>query len=68
MARELDGFRENLELLNQRFPDRDMLSAQDVMATLGVKTQDTVRKHLGDKIVNNRISKIFLARYMCGGK
>lgn len=66
MAREKEDYRENLELLNMRFPDHDMLSVEEVMHVTGYKKRDTVMKHLGGKFGNNRISKVSLARYMCG--
>lgn len=66
MAREKDGYRENLELLNQRYPDHDLLTMEEVKAVTGFRSKDTVLKHLGAKFVNNRLSKVFLARYMCG--
>lgn len=66
MAREKDGYRENLELLNRRYPDHDMLTMEEVKAVTGFRSKDTVLKHLGPKFVDNRLSKVFLARYMCG--
>lgn len=66
MAREKDGYRENLELLNTRFPDHDMLSIEEVMQVTGYTNRETVKKHLGAMFKNHRISKVFLARYMCG--
>lgn len=66
MAREKDGYRDNLELLNLRFPQHDMLTIEEVMQVTGIRTKDTVRKHLGQFYVNRRISKAALARYMCG--
>lgn len=66
MAREKEGYRENLEILNERFPDHDLLTMEEVMVTTGYRSKNTVLKHLGDKFVNNRISKVFVARYMCG--
>lgn len=66
MAREKDGYRENLELLNMRFPDHDMLSVEEVRQVIGVSSVKTVRKHLGQHFSGNRISKVHLARYMCG--
>lgn len=66
MAREKEGYRENLELLNVRFPEHDMLTSEEVMQVTGYRKRDTVMRHLGDKFVNNRISKVYLARYMCG--
>ena len=66
MAREKEGYRENLEILNVRYPDHDMLTVEEVMQVTGIRTKDTVRKHLGQFYVNRRISKVALARYMCG--
>lgn len=66
MAREKEGYRENLEILNIRYPDHDMLTIDEVMQVTGIRTKDTVRKHLGQFCVNRRISKAALARYMCG--
>ena len=66
MAREKDGYRDNLELLNNRFPDHDFLSMEEAMQVTGYTDRRTIKKHFGAKIVNNRISKVFLARFMCG--
>ena len=67
MAREKDGYRENLELLNIRYPQSDMLDLEEVMQVTGLKSRNTVKKHLGQYFVAGRLSKVFLARYMCGG-
>lgn len=66
MAREKEGYRDNLEILNTRFPDHDLLSIDEVMQVTGIKSVNTVRKHLGKLMVNRRLSKAALARYMCG--
>lgn len=66
MAREHPDYRANLELLNFRFPDHDMLSMEEVMQVTGFKKRDTILKHLGSSFVNKRLSKVALARYMCG--
>ena len=66
MAREKDGYRENLELLNIRFPAHDLLSMEQAMQVTGYTDRRTLQKHLGQYFVHNRISKVFLARYMCG--
>jgi hypothetical protein len=66
MSRENECYRENLEILNTRFPDHDMLTIDEVMQVTGIRTKDTVRKYLGQFYVNRRISKAALARYMCG--
>lgn len=66
MPRELDGYRDNLEILNLRFPHYDMLTIDDVTKVTGHRSRNTVLKHLGHKFINHRISKVFVARYMCG--
>jgi hypothetical protein len=67
MAREKDGYRDNLELLNVRFPDHDMLTIEEVMLVTGYTSRNSIAKYLGQWIVNKRMSKVYLARYMCGG-
>ena len=66
MSRELDGYRDNLEILNLRFPNYDMLTIDDVAKVTGHRSRNTVLKHLGHKFINHRISKVYVARYMCG--
>lgn len=66
MAREKDGYRENLEILNTRYPDHDMLSIEEVMTVTGIASRTTIGKYFGGKLVNKRLSKAALARYMCG--
>lgn len=66
MAREKDGYRENLELLNVRYPEHDMLSMEQVMQVTGYTDRRTLKKLFGQQLVNKRLSKVFLARYMCG--
>lgn len=65
MGREIDGYRDNLEMLNLRFPASDMLSIDQCMEATGL-CRNTIRKHLGKRFVAGRISKVFLAKYMCG--
>jgi hypothetical protein len=66
VAREKECYRENLEILNTRYPDHDMLTYEEVMQVTGYTSITTVRKYFGKLMVNNRISKAALARYMCG--
>ena len=66
MPRELDGYRENLELLNKRFPEHDMLTVEQVQQITGFNSVKTVKKHLGQHFAGNRISKVHVARFMCG--
>lgn len=66
MAREKEFFRDNLELLNSRYPDHDMLSFDEVKQVMGWSDTRTVKKYLGQHIVNERVCKPALARFMCG--
>lgn len=66
MSREKEGYRENLEILNGRYPDHDLLTMAEVMTVTGFSSRNTVLKHLGDKFVGKRLSKVHLARWMCG--
>ena len=66
MGREKEGYRENLEILNTRYPDHDMLSIEELMQVTGYTSKNTVRKYFGKMLVNKKISKATLARYMCG--
>lgn len=66
MAREKEGYRDNIEQLNRLFPDYEMLTLPEVMQVLNCKSPKTVRKHLGKHFVDKKLSKTALARYMCG--
>ena len=44
MSREPENYRLNLEILNTRFPDHDMLTHDEVMAVIGCKSINTVKK------------------------
>jgi len=67
MAREKDGYRDNLEILNNRFPDHDMLSMEEVLQVTGYTDRRTISKHISpNNWTNKRLSKVYLARYMCG--
>ena len=66
MSREKEFFRDNLELLNIRFPDHDMLTFEEVKQVMGWTDTRTIKKYLGKHIVNERICKPALARYMSG--
>ena len=66
MAREKELFRDCLELLNSRYPDHDMLSFDEIKQVMGWTDTRTVKKYLGKHIVNERVCKPALARYMSG--
>ena len=69
MGREKEGYRENLEILNNRFPDHDLLTIEEVSQVTGFRSRKTVLKYMGQHVVGgSRISKVFVARFMCDGK
>jgi hypothetical protein len=43
-----------------------MLTINEIMQVTGYTSINTIRKHLGKSLVNRKISKAALARYMCG--
>ncbi len=66
MSREKAGYRDNLAMLNERFPDADMLTAAQVAQVTGLTTQ-TVRRKFAFNPLTRRISKADLARLICAG-
>lgn len=67
MAAEKAGYRENLELLNNRFPDHDLLTIEEIKQVTGFSSRKTVLKYMGKHVVGSgRISKVHVARFMCG--
>lgn len=61
---EQKGYRDNLELLNEMFPNVGMLNISEACQAIGVKSVDAVKKRL--RFVDRRVSKTEVARYMCG--
>lgn len=66
MSREKEDYRANIEQLNRLFPECEMLTLKDVMQVLGYSDPRPVKKYLGGRFVNGKLSKAALARYMCG--
>ena len=64
MPREHEDYRNNIEQLNRLYPDKEMLNETEVMKIMGFKSRDTAKKHI--QFTNHRISKVALARIMCG--
>jgi hypothetical protein len=65
MPREPADFRDNIEILNTMFPGLAMLNYEQVMTATGWKCIKTIKKRL--PVVNEQVSKVALAKYMCGG-
>lgn len=64
MPREKEDFRINLEQLNRLYPFREMLTISETMQIMGYKSKDTVKKYV--PFTNGKVSKVTLARIMCG--
>lgn len=65
MAREKEDYRSNIEQLNRLFPHHEALSLEEVAQVMNCSTK-TVRRNLGHLMVQRKIMKTALARYMCG--
>lgn len=64
MPREKEDYRENLERLNELYPEHEMLTIQETMQVMGYKSKNTAKKYI--PFTNSRVSKATLARIMCG--
>lgn len=67
MPREKEGYRDNLMRLDEKFPDKELLSKSDVVMYLGVSLSTVTRKakELGFAPRSNYVSKVRLARALC---
>lgn len=66
MAREKECYRDNLQRLDERFPDKEILTVSDVAAWTGLDRR-TVTRLYGDRFMGKKhkckyISKADLAR------
>ena len=64
MPREHPDYRDNLELLNAMFPGAALLQAYQVRQATGWTSDRTVRRNL--PTINGRVSKVALAKFLCG--
>lgn len=62
MPREKEAYRDNLELLNQMFPEKQVLNASDVSKFSGSSRETVLRKYPMN--ANKQISKATLARFL----
>lgn len=62
MPREKAGFRDNMALLNEMFPDRGMLTYKDVAQFMGVAVCTVRRRGIMFNQATGKISKSDLAR------
>lgn len=65
MAREKEGYRDNIEQLNRLFPDYEALSLSEVARVMNCSIK-TVQRNMGHLMIHRKIMKTALARYMCG--
>ena len=65
MGREKSGFRDMVEDLNARFPNRAMINIKDVCQYTGW-SRNTIRKYITfNERMGGVISKVDLARQLC---
>lgn len=64
MGLEKRYYRLNLEMLNNRYPDHDMLSVSEALQATGYKDRRTLQRYLGAHIIGGRISKSAVAQFM----
>ena len=64
MAREKEGFREQLERLDEKFPDKELLTKGEVIEFLGISPSTMTRraKEFGFAPRSKHVSKVKLAR------
>ena len=67
MAREIEGYRDNLEQLNRLYPNHEALRLDEGAQVMNCSTR-TVRRNYGHLMVYKRIMKTALARAMCEEK
>lgn len=65
MAREKEGYRDNIEQLNRLSPSHEALSLEEVAQVMNCSIK-TVQRNMGHLMVQRKIIKTALARYMCG--
>lgn len=66
MARERPDYRNTLEQLNMLYPNRELLTAEEVQAVTGYKTKDSIRKHF-PSVCGGKYNKATVARILAGG-
>lgn len=66
MAREPAGYREKLEILNNRFPNQDAFTVKEIMNYMGIANYRTASKYLNEYVnIMGRIYKDDFARILC---
>lgn len=62
MSREKEAFIDNLEMLNAKFPDKELLYVSEIQKALGIPRAQVERIVRGKLIGGRYISKASLAR------
>ena len=62
MAREKEGYRDNLARIDAAYPDKELLSLAEVSRYLGVHRETAGKLLKGKMLPGNKISKVTLAR------
>lgn len=62
MAREKEGYRDNLARLDAKYPDKELLNVSEVSRYLGVHRETALKLLKGKMLPGNKISKVTLAR------
>ena len=62
MSRELPAFRDNLERLDVKFPDQELLNKKEIKEYLGISYQSIRRNMKLNEF--GKMSKVVLARYL----
>lgn len=65
MAREKECYRDMIEQLNNRFPNREFLKPQEVADFIGCSRRTVDRKYKQFYVEQFGISKVRLARLLC---
>lgn len=60
MPRESPDYRNTMELLNDKFPDKILLTVPETMEVTGYKSRNSIYKLF--PVVNGRVNKAALAR------
>lgn len=66
MARERPDFRATMEQLNRLYPERELLTLEDMKAVTGYQTGDSIRKHF-PSVCGGKYNKSTVARILAGG-
>jgi hypothetical protein len=66
MAREKTDYRSTIEQLNRLYPDRELLTLEEVKAVTGYRTRNSVIKHF-PSVCDGRFNKSTVARILAGG-